>query len=505
MNEEENKKESKPDIQNLPSENQKKEENIDPSSESQSQEDKIELNLDITNPPPVEEKSKENNAGVNESQVQEDKIELNLDISNSLIEEKQEDNVTIPEVINQITSSSDQTSPEKDIVKNEESQSIPINKETSIVENEKSEWMLEPLNIPSFKPLDPVLIERILTHSSNLSPIIREMFETIFSICLNDFNFSGNKILVEKYKEFYQEVNRLIPNLKRKIIEDTCYSDVFFVGDSHGSIEDSFLIIDFFYKLMQKDPKLKIIFVGDYVDRNPWDLENLTLVVAFAFLCPNNVVLLRGNHEDRTINTHYGFIDNLLRAFWDAGESLYEEIIKFFTHLPLIHISNMVDLNNNIAARILSTHGGIPIDPFNFLQPVMINELESKLVCEKERSEEMDHLSVSLLWSDPDEMIQGIINDGDSGRMRFGYPVFDSFMRANGLHIHVRGHQKWNDGFKTFFNSQMYSLFSTSKYDNKKRFNPKILQLSLRPPKPPQLLDITKQSLDYAIEIYQKS
>ena len=82
--------------------------------------------------------------------------------------------------------------------------------------------------------------------------------------------------------------------------------------------------------------------------------------------------------------------------------------------------------------------------------------------------------------------------------MQFGLPVFDVFMRANHLDVLVRGHQKWNEGCKIFFNHRLYSLFSTSKYENRKRFNPKILHLELG--KAPGIYEIDEEKLDM---IYQ--
>ncbi|WP_457556618.1 metallophosphoesterase family protein [Candidatus Harpocratesius sp.] len=339
--------------------------------------------------------------------------------------------------------------------------------------------------------------------NNTINPIIREVFDHLVQCCLNGFNFTQDPLSFEKYLKFYQEVNRLIPTLEKKIVTDDIYGPTYFIGDTHGAIHESYLIIEFFYKLIQKIPESKLIFVGDYVDRNPYDLENLTLIVAFSLLCPGKVVLIRGNHEDRKINEHYGFIDNLLRAFWEKGEELYEEIIQFFTHLPIAHISQIH--SGSKIARVLTVHGGIPIDPYHFMEPLILSEIESKLECDKPESSLMDPLSVSMLWSDPDEMIQKGILTGDhfNGRLQFGIDVFNAFMSANNLDLLVRGHQKWPDGWKAFFNSRLYSLFSTASYDGRIQFSPKILKLEYG--KPPKIINISEDGLNLEISEFQSN
>jgi len=358
--------------------------------------------------------------------------------------------------------------------------------------------MINPKNMfnlenTDFHKLSSETHEKVQSSKRTVDPIIYEVIEKILFQCLDNFNFTENPVLVEDYFRFYQEVNRLFPSLPQKIVTQDVYGPVFFVGDTHGAVQESYLIIDFFYKVMELNPQAKLVFVGDYVDRNPYDLENLTLITAFSILCPDNVFIIRGNHEDRVINTHYGFVDNLLRTYWEKGEELYNEILQFFTHLPLGHISQMHSEAN--IARVFTVHGGIPVDPHNFMEPLILSELESQLECEFPESSEMDPFSVSILWSDPDEMIQGILTGEDfDGRMKFGSGVFDGFMRANRLDLMVRGHQKWVEGSKTFFNGRLYSLFSTASYDGRIQFSPKILMLEYGIS--PKLIPVTVDSLN---------
>src|SRR6056297_2093247 len=49
----------------------------------------------------------------------------------------------------------------------------------------------------------------------------------------------------------------------------------YFVGDTHGAYNDVYLMINYFIQVLQINPKVKIVWIGDYVDRNPHDLQNL--------------------------------------------------------------------------------------------------------------------------------------------------------------------------------------------------------------------------------------
>ncbi len=45
---------------------------------------------------------------------------------------------------------------------------------------------------------------------------------------------------------------------------------------------------------------------GDFVDRGSWGVETLMLLVVYKWLYPNNVFLIRGNHETSYCTSVYG-------------------------------------------------------------------------------------------------------------------------------------------------------------------------------------------------------
>jgi len=252
----------------------------------------------------------------------------------------------------------------------------------------------------------------------------------------------------------------------------------YFVGDTHGSYEESLIAITYFEKILEKSPDVKIIFDGDYVDRNLYDLENLTLITAFFLLYPNNVVMLRGNHEDQKINKYYGFYRNIKDYFiiQDRIDEIYGLILEFFTRLPVIHILTLKSSNNGIK-NIITVHGGIPVDLENTSDPVSLEDLESKIKIKVPSYEQFDDYMSALLWSDPKEHIVDYELHEDTGRNYFGESIFQKFMETNKLDLMVRAHEVLEEGYKFFFNKKLVSLFSTSYYKNRKIGNAVIMRL----------------------------
>lgn len=84
-------------------------------------------------------------------------------------------------------------------------------------------------------------------------------------------------------------------------------------GSIHGQFGD---LMRFFnkYGTPDNDPSIKnsdiesqdYLFLGNYVDRGKSSLEVIFTLFALKLKFPNSVYLLRGAHEDRTINIDEG-------------------------------------------------------------------------------------------------------------------------------------------------------------------------------------------------------
>jgi serine/threonine-protein phosphatase 2B catalytic subunit len=72
--------------------------------------------------------------------------------------------------------------------------------------------------------------------------------------------------------------------------------DVVIIGDIHGQFMD---MMGMFHKLKRIPGKnnVKFLFLGDYVDRGEFGCECMAYLLALKLKYPNDVVMLRGNHE----------------------------------------------------------------------------------------------------------------------------------------------------------------------------------------------------------------
>ena len=100
------------------------------------------------------------------------------------------------------------------------------------------------------------------------------------------------------------------------------------VGDIHGQYYDLLHVIE-----TGGDPKdTNYLFLGDYVDRGLYGIECTILIMAMKVCHPQEVVLLRGNHESRTCSEMYGFRKEMLNKY---DSDLFDLVMDVFDCLPL--------------------------------------------------------------------------------------------------------------------------------------------------------------------------
>jgi serine/threonine-protein phosphatase PP1 catalytic subunit len=171
---------------------------------------------------------------------------------------------------------------------------------------------------------------------------------------------------------------------------------------------------------------------------------------------PENIYLLRGNHECPVINQMYGLLDECETRFGadlgtdngnnGIGRMVFDKINEVLCALPLAAIINK---------KIFCVHGGISphlnkisdIDNINRF----INIPDEGLICD-------------LMWSDPAIMnnLWGVNSRGIS--CTYNTQAINNFLKNNKLQLICRAHQLVSEGYKFFGNNKLITVFSAPNY-----------------------------------------
>jgi predicted phosphodiesterase len=222
-------------------------------------------------------------------------------------------------------------------------------------------------------------------------------------------------------------------------------SEVFVIGDIHGNMKSLQRLIEI---IERTNPKF-VVFLGDIVDRGPYQLECLILILALKIKQQNKYFILKGNHESLDINQDYGFYQDFILRFKDHEK--FKDILALYKVLPFC-----VTINKSI----LCLHGGIPEDKdiLTKLKGIKTKDLAS---ITKSTAKSL----MQIMWNDPKSNLKGF---SDSFRgldsKNFGEDVFTDFMKKNKLKFLIRSHELYIEGYKWFFNERLLSIFSSANY-----------------------------------------
>lgn len=218
------------------------------------------------------------------------------------------------------------------------------------------------------------------------------------------------------------------------------------VGDTHGQFHDALRI---FEVAGVPDEHSTFILNGDFVDRGSWGLETLILFLCWKLTYPQNVYLIRGNHESQLLTELYGYKGEV-QAKYDKAKSrtIYSVSKKLFAVLPLAAV---------LQKNTLILHGGLfravprragrkrKKAPKTKQQSIQLGSLDFLRSCSK-GGPEPTRMKVSLaisdvLWSDP-VLEEGIQENSERGLgLMFGPDVTEQFLKDNDLKLIVRSHE----------------------------------------------------------------
>jgi hypothetical protein len=200
-------------------------------------------------------------------------------------------------------------------------------------------------------------------------------------------------------------------------------------------------------------PEVKLVFLGDYIDRGRFSFEVLRAALHLFTSMPEHVILLRGNHEwfrwfGQTISSGVYPAEGIASIAPYVPLDMLEAYRILFEHMPT---SLVVD-------RTLYVHAGIPRDDTLATRYRDLSSLNDP------------EIRFQMMWSDP---IAADTVPVDTQRLNprfpFGRRQFYDFMQRTGMHTMVRGHEQIERGFEVYYDMGdrvLLDLFSAGGFDN---------------------------------------
>jgi len=270
-----------------------------------------------------------------------------------------------------------------------------------------------------------------------LRSLVRKANETNASEFIRLVEGSTNLLRDEtKHDRSFQVVGRLV-----KI---PAKGETIMVGDIHGDLDSLVHVLedsDFLEKTF-KNKGVHIIFLGDYGDRGAFSTEVYYTILTLKMQFPENVILLRGNHEgpEDLLADPHDLPNQLQERFGREGNEVYTKIRGLFNYLYTAVLVN---------EGYVILHGGVPSQATKLEDLANAQEIHPKET----------HLE-EILWSDPNDEIKGTYPSPRGAGKLFGEDITEKFLEMLNAKVLVRGHEPCEDGFKVNHHDKILTLFS---------------------------------------------
>ncbi|KAM3717314.1 putative serine/threonine-protein phosphatase C06A1.3 [Dirofilaria immitis] len=240
-----------------------------------------------------------------------------------------------------------------------------------------------------------------------------------------------------------EEILALMFTATRIIMEDGALVEVEapikVVGDIHGQYEDMHKL----FGVIGKVPDVKMLFLGDYVDRGPQSIETIIYLLCLKVKYRDRIYLLRGNHETPAVNRIYGFYNECALKY---NVGLWWDFQSFFNRMPMAGL---------ISKRVLCMHGG--------LSPHLTNLEQIRQI--KRPCEPLDRgLLIDLIWSDPTNKGDGWFYSPRGLSYSFGKGVLLAACKLLKIDLIIRAHQVVQDGYELMVGKKLITIFSAPNY-----------------------------------------
>jgi diadenosine tetraphosphatase ApaH/serine/threonine PP2A family protein phosphatase len=216
------------------------------------------------------------------------------------------------------------------------------------------------------------------------------------------------------------------------------------IGDLHGDLKSLAYILQSsgFTKKMAASKDATLIFLGDYGDRGACSAEVYYTILRLKLAFPEQVVLLRGNHEgpEDLMASPHDLPMQFQARFKEDWRTVYTKTRELFACLYNAVL---------VEGRYLMVHGGLSPEIATAQDLANANATHP----EKEFLED-------LLWSDPNDRVKTVLYSPRGAGKLFGKSVTEKVLQKLNVKILIRGHEPCAEGFKLNHDGKVLTLFS---------------------------------------------
>lgn len=239
---------------------------------------------------------------------------------------------------------------------------------------------------------------------------------------INQILNSDKKYDTESAHLDVQQINLVFDSVKDILKEEPTLlklnAPITLVGDVHGQLYDLRRIFE-----QCGDPsKRKYLFLGDYVDRGFLSLDTIILLFCYKILYPQNIFLLRGNHEFPNVNRFCGFYNSIVKEY--HNKRIFDRANEIFEYISLAALIN---------EKVFCSHAGIS-SKLNSLE--QINEIEKPInlyhIFNNDEKLSRDIIA-DILFADSDPKIEYWRKGIHTFEVFFGCKAVDEFIEKFNL------------------------------------------------------------------------
>jgi serine/threonine-protein phosphatase PP1 catalytic subunit len=215
------------------------------------------------------------------------------------------------------------------------------------------------------------------------------------------------------------------------------------IGDMHGHFFD---LIRIFNKCGWPNEKT-YLFLGNYTNFGRYGIETVLLILVMKLKFPENVFMLRGNHDCDKLTELHGFKQECKHRY---GSKIWKLFINLFNNLPPAAI---------VGDSIFCAHGGICE---NILKVGEIHQIPRGM------NVPVQGPLTDLLWSDPNTNEEETEFSENIRGISRSFPKFglETFLKNNKLYMMVRSNQLVPEGFEIMWGGILVNLFSAANFGN---------------------------------------